>query len=221
MANRKKIYYADNEIKEGLFTNGSEWMILDTWENYRGFYHIYESTNEVFTEQSWHPTKSRVLVPYKNKSESYFRYVDIVNYGVFNGQKRELSGPTKYYRFVSPIATIRQPSAKEKSRGIMTRYFVFKRNELESRLPIEIDKKQADTYPTQNNGINQYLYELIELPWKIDGPEFDVIQDGILKISGVYNTNKRIVEKYSKKFPILKKVLTNFREFSIYNVNNA
>ena len=73
----------------------------------------------------------------------------------------------------------------------------------------------------KNNGINQYLYELIELPWKIDGPEFDVIQDGILKISGVYNTNKRIVEKYSKKFPILKKVLTNFREFSIYNVNNA
>ncbi len=66
-------------------------------------------------------------------------------------------------------------------------------------------------------GINQYLYELVEIPWKISGPEFDVIENGILKIPGVANTNKRIVEKYSKKFPILKQILNNPREYTKYD----
>jgi hypothetical protein len=105
----------------------------------------------------------------------------------------------------------------EKSRGIMTRYFLFKRNELSSRLPIEVDKTQADTYPLSNYGINQYLYELVEIPWKITGPEFDIIENSILRVPGVVNTNQRIIDRYSRKFPILKKVLTNLREFSIYN----
>lgn len=217
MANRKKIYYTPSETKEGLYTNGLQWMVLDNWENYIGFYHLYESTNEVFSEQSWHPTKSKKLVPYKRKSESYFTYIDIVNYVKINGEKKELSGPVKYNTFSAPIATVRQLTDSEKERGIMTRHFLFKRNELASRLPIEIDKVQADTYPLANYGINQYLYELVDIPWKVIGPEFDVIQNGILKVPGIVNTNQRIIERYSKKFPILKKVLTNLREFSIYN----
>lgn len=219
MATRKKIYYTPTETKEGLYTNGLQWMFIDTWENYVGFYHLYESTNEVFTEQSWHPTKSRKLVPYKNKPESYFKYIDLVNYTTINGEKRELSGPVKYNNFSAPMATVREITDSEKKRGIMSRYFLFKRNELASRLPIEIDKTQADTYPISNYGINQYLYQMVEVPWKVSGPEFDVIQNGILKVPGVVNTNQRIVERYSRKFTILKKVLTNLREFSIYNTN--
>lgn len=217
MANRKKIYYTPSEIQNDLFTNGGRWMELDTWTNYIGFYHIYSSTNEVFSEKEWHPTKSKKLVPYRNKPASYFQYVDLVNYRKTDGIKEELYGPVKYERFSAPVATVRKLSDSEIERGLMTRHFLFKRNELSSRLPIEIDKIQADTYPISNYGINQYLYELVDIPWKITGPEFDVIQNGILKIPGVANTNQRIVEKFSKKFPILRKVLTNFREFSIYN----
>lgn len=219
MSNRKKIYYTPTETQNDLFTNGGEWMELDTWTNYVGFYHIYSSTNEVFSEKEWHPTKSKKLVPFKNKSESYFKYVDLVNYRKSEGVKSELHGPVKYDRFSAPVATIRELTESERQKGVMTRYFLFKRNELSTKLPIEVNKTQADTYPVSNYGINQYLYELVEIPWKISGPEFDVIENGILKIPGVANTNKRIVEKYSKKFPILKRVLTNFREFSIYNTN--
>jgi hypothetical protein len=217
MANRKKIYYSPSELKEGLYTNGFEWMLLDNWQSYVGFYHIYESTNEVFTEQSWHPIKSKKLVPFQSKQPSYFKYIDLVNYTKINGEKRELSGPVKYNTFSAPIATVRQMTDSERSRGIMTRYFLFKRNELSSRLPIEVDKTQADTYPISNYGINQYLYELVEIPWKITGPEFDIIENSILRVPGVVNTNQRIIDRYSRKFPILKKVLTNLREFSIYN----
>lgn len=220
MSYRKKIYYRDTEVETGRYTSGGEWMLIDTWQNYTGFYHLYISTNEVFTEESWHPTKSKKLVPFKKfRNESYFQYIDLVNYKVIDGEKRELYGPVKYNRFTAPVATVRNLTDKEKQTGIMKRYFVFKRNEPASRFPIEIDKLQADTYSTANYGINQYLYHLEEIPWKVQGPEFDIVENGIVKTSGVFNTNKRIVEKYSKKFPILMKVLTNFREFSIYNTN--
>lgn len=226
MATRKKIYYTPTEIIEGLYTQGGEWMVLDTWENYVGFFHIYQSTNEVFSEQSWHPTKSRKLITFKDRSldpsDSYFRYIDIKYYTRnLAGEKSEVTGPVKFYKFTEPIAVVREPTYNEKSSGIMTRYFIFKRNELRTKLPIEVDKKQADSYELANNGINQYLYILSEIPWKIEGPEFDIVENGILKIPGVVNTNRRIVDRFSKKFPILKNVLVNFREFSIYNTNNA
>lgn len=219
MATRQKIYYSDTEIKKDLYTNGFVLMILDTWENYIGPYHYYETTNEVFSESEWHPTKSKKLVPYRsNRPASYFKYVDLVHYKNIGGEKKELIGPVRLDKFSSPVNYVIQPSEKERVVGSMVRYFVFKRNEKSSKLPFEIDKTQVEAYQHSTFGINQYLYELVEIPWKLNGPEYDILQGGLVKTPGVYNTNKRIVEKYSKKFPILMKVLTNYRQFSIYDV---
>lgn len=57
MATRKKIYYGETEIKRDLYTNGLVLMTAETWENYVGPYHYYESTGEIFSEFDWHPTK--------------------------------------------------------------------------------------------------------------------------------------------------------------------
>lgn len=214
---RKKIYYLPQEIQENIYTPGFQWMVLDTSENYKGFYHTYSSTGEVFTESKWHPLKSKVLVPYKDKPKSYFAYDNVKNYVTIDGRKTQITAPTRFDRFSAPIATVRKLTDKEKKNGVMERYFVIKRNERSTKLPIEISPEQASTYSQSVTGINQFLYELVVIPWKVIGPEFDIFDNGILKVSGIYNTNKRIVEKYSKKIPILNKVLTNFREFSIYN----
>lgn len=219
MARRKKIYYVESEIIKNLDTSGKEWMYLETREEYIGKYHKYETTNEVFTESEWHPTKSKSLIPYEQKPKSYFQYEDIVSYVTINGEKKEKFGTYKPNSYSTPIPILRQPYPKEKKAGVMTRYLLIKRNEKDSRLPIEVDKRQASTYNVHNSGINQFLYELVEVPWKIDGPEFDVIENGILRTPGVFSTNKRIVERYSRKFPILSKFLTNYREFSMYNRN--
>ena len=219
MATRQKIYYADDEIQTNLYTSGLILMVLDTWENYIGPYHYYTSTSEVFTESEWHPTKSKKLVPYRsNRPPSYFKYVDLVNYKNIGGEKKELIGPVRLDKFSSPMNYLIQPSEKEKLDGSMIRYFVFKRNEKAVKIPYEIDKQQVESYRHSTFGINQYLYELAEVPWKLTGPEYDILENGLVKIPGVYNTNKRIVEKYSKKFPILLKTLTNYRQFSIYDV---
>jgi hypothetical protein len=218
MATRKKIYYGETEIKRDLYTNGLVLMTAETWENYVGPYHYYESTGEIFSEFDWHPTKSKKLIPYVGgKSQSYFRYLDLVHYTTVKGQKEALIGPIRIDKFSSPVEYLVMPSEKEKVEGIMTRYFVFKRNEKSSKLPIEVDANQAENYKSSNRGINQLLYELLELPWKITGPEYDIMGGGILKTPGVFDTNKRIVERYSRKFPILMKKVTNYRQFSIYD----
>ena len=218
MATRKKIYYGETEIKRGLYTNGLILMTAETWENYVGPYHYYESTGEIFSEFDWHPTKSKKLIPYVGgKSQSYFIYLDLVHYTTVKGQKEALIGPIRIDKFSSPVEYLVMPSEKEKVEGIMTRYFVFKRNEKSSKLPIEVDANQAENYKSSNRGINQLLYELLELPWKITGPEYDIMGGGILKTPGVFDTNKRIVERYSRKFPILIKKVTNYRQFSIYD----
>lgn len=219
MANRKKIYYSQSEIEENLFTNGFEWMVFNTWENYVGVYHKYKSTNEVYTEKNWDPNKSLELVPYKDRSKSYFKYVDLKQTVKTRDGKKKLSGvytPTEYQE---PINVLRKPTEKEVKDGVMDRFFVIKRNEINSRLPIEISLSQANTYNVSGMGIDQNIYHLLYIQWKIAGPERDIIKDNIVMTPGVFDTNKRIVERNSKKFPILNEFLSNFVQFSVYDKN--
>ena len=80
----------------------------------------------------------------------------------------------------------------------------------------EISPDQVAGYPMLSEGINHFLYELISLPWKVDGPEYDIYEDGILKIPGVIDTNLRIVDRYSQKFRLLSQVVKNPRELTVY-----
>ena len=98
----------------------------------------------------------------------------------------------------------------------MTRYFIYKRNE-PTRVFFEVDESQIQNFNTDHTGINQYLYGFLEIPWKISGPEFDIRSNGILTKPGIVDTNLRIIDRYSKKFPILKQILNNPREHSKYD----
>ena len=215
MAKRKKIYYPESQITKNLYTRGKEWMYLKDWKEYVGYYHQY-SNGEVFTEREWDPNRSEVLVKYKERQESYFRYLDIKKYTEYRGEKYELIGPQKYFTYSAPRAVKRLPTDIETENGLMDRYFVYKLNE-PNRVMIEVDEKQTENFEKDNSGINQYLYGLVKIPWKLSGPERDVYDGTMIKIPGVVDTNQRIVEKYSKKFPILKQILNNPREYTKYD----
>lgn len=217
MARRKKIYYPDTQVNKNLFTKGQEWMLLDDWSEYSGFYHKY-ATGEVFTEKDWNPLVSKKLIPFKKKSDSYFKYLDLKEYVQIDGQKERVigGGGLQFSRYHAPRAVKRRPDDIEQSNGIMTRYFIYKRNESNSVF-FEVDKDQTDDYSRDHSGINQYLYGLVEIPWKIKGVEFDVYKNGLVVESGVVDTNQRIIDRFSKKFSILKTILTNPREHSIYD----
>lgn len=218
MAKRRKIFYPDYQITKDLFTKGKEWMTLDDWKEYSGFYHSY-TTGEVYTEKEWNPTKSRRLIRYKEQSEDYFKYLDLKQYTVFsNGEKRKVLGSTtQYYRYVAPRVVKRTPTTGEVNNGSMNRYFVYKRNEPD-RVFFEVDESQVQDFTALNRGINHFLYGLVTVGWKIGGPEFDVYKGDLLVTPGVVDTNRRIVLRNSQKFPILAKLLRNLREFSQYDV---
>lgn len=218
MEQRLKIYYPDTQIQKNLYTYGNEWMLMESWENYTGFYHKY-ITGEVFTEKEWNPQTSKKLVRFKNRSNSFFKYADLTSFQKINGVKKEIitDRNTVFTRYRAPRAIVRQSTNDEIINGVMERYFIYKRNE-PNRVFFEIDKKQSDTYNTSKAGINNKLYGLLKFSWKLDGPERDVYRDGLLIEPGVIDTNERIVLRHSKKFPKLAEIVKDFKQFSIYDV---
>lgn len=217
MAKRRKIYYPDEQIEKNLFTSGREYMLLDNWQEYSGYYHRYLG-KEVYTEKEWDPIKSKRLIRFKEGSNTYFKYLDLKQFTTLsNGDKRKIIGETtQFYRYRAPRVVVVKPTAKDLKKGKILRYFVYKRNEPE-RVFYEIDANQVKNYNSLNKGINHILYGLVNITWKVDGPEYDIYSGSILMKPGVYDTNKRIVLRNSKKFPMLAKIITNFRKYSKYD----
>jgi hypothetical protein len=216
---RKKIYYSDDQIVKNLFTNGGEFSILDDFSEYVGFYHRY-TTGEVFTEPEWNPLKSRRLIRYRRLEEQQKRYYDIK---LFNKpyaskptvKRKKSTNTDEYFRYSAPRPVKRKLTQKEIDDGKTYRYFVTKRNERE-RVFFEIPTSQAETYFSDSRGINQFLYEMITIPWKVDGPEYDIYENGILKMPGVIDSNLRIIDRYSQTFRLLKQIVRNPRELTVY-----
>lgn len=218
MAQRKQLYYSASEITEGLFTNGYQLMVFDTWQNYVGYYHTYNGNDEIYSGPAWDPVTSVKLVPYRTRGQSYFKYVDLTRYKQINGVKTPIMGVSRPDLLIDPVATTPVPTELDMKNGFMGRYFVFKRNQKNSKAPIEIDLAQAKSYNSNTVGIDNVLYELLEMPWKIKGPQFDEYDGTILKYTGVYDTNRRIIIEHSKKFPILFSTITNYLQFSEYDI---
>ncbi len=216
---RQKIYYSDNQIQKNLFTNGREFMYLHDFSEYIGFYHRYV-TGEVFTENEWNPLKSKRLIRFRELSEPKKKYYDLKLFhkvGPSNpGIRRKNSNNTdEYFRYTAPKPVRRKLTQKEIDSGKTYRYFITKRNE-RNRVFFEIDPKQSSNYAKSDAGINQFLYEMISLPWKVDGPEYDVYDGDFLMIAGVIDTNLRIIDRFGQKHRLLKQLVSNPRELTVY-----
>ena len=219
MTGRKRSYYSAEQIEKNLYTYGKQWMTLDDWKEYIGFYHKY-STGEVFSESNWIPETSMKLVPYRNRSENYFKYVDLTEYTTIGKNKLKIIGSdaTEMGNFRTPAPNKKPPTQSDIKRGHMNRFFVYKRNE-PNRVFYEIDQDQVAAYNMKLHGINQVLYGLEEMAWKLTGPEYDEYYNGILMKPGVVDTNSRIMLKMSNKFRIFGSIVNNPREYTVYDEN--
>ena len=219
MTGRKRSYYSSEQIEKNLYTYGKQWMTLDDWKEYIGFYHKY-STGEVFSESNWIPETSMKLVPYRNRSENYFKYVDLTEYTTIGKNKLKIIGSdaTEMGNFRTPAPNKKPPTQSDIKRGHMNRFFVYKRNE-PNRVFYEIDQDQVAAYNMKLHGINQVLYGLEEMAWKLTVPEYDEYYNGILMKPGVVDTNSRIMLKMSNKFRIFGSIVNNPREYTVYDEN--
>ena len=216
---RQKIYYPESQIAKNLFTNGGQFMLLRNFEEYVGFYHRY-TTGEVFTEHEWNALKSERLIRFRNLSEPKKKYYDLKHFyksgpsrpGI---RRKKSSNADEYYKFTAPRPVKRKLTQKEIDAGSTFRHFITKRNERE-RVFFEISPEQSQKYGDTSSGINQYLYEMISMPWKVDGPEFDIHDGYLLKMPGVIDTNLRIIDRYAKKFRLISQLVRNPRELTVY-----
>lgn len=216
---RKKIYYPDDQIVKNLFTNGREFSLLNDFSEYVGFYHRY-TTGEVFTEPEWNPLKSQRLIRFRKLQEQQKRYYDIKLFhkpyaDKPNVRRKKSNNTDEYFRYSAPRPIKRKLTQKEIDEGSTYRYFVTKRNERD-RVFFEISTTQAQDYYRRGEGINEFLYELITIPWKVDGPEYDLYQNGIFKMPGVIDSNLRIIDRYSQTFRLLRQLVRNPRELTVY-----
>ena len=189
---RQKAYYTNSDTENNLYTTGNKYMLSDTTE-YKGLYHKYKSTNEIYTEAKWSPLKSKPLIPFKETSAIVMLYKTL-NPDI----KTEYNGPTNHRVKIS---------FEDRKNGVIDRYFLKKVNE--PRI-IEISKQIFEDFAALK--VDPNLYKTAKLKWHITG-QIEDSQNGSLVTFGVKTKNKQAIKEANKNLQRLDVKLRNLAEF--------
>jgi len=190
---RFKIYYQPDEIQENLYTFGGEWMLADTYQEYKGIYHKY-LTGEVYTLGTYNAAQSKLLIPYKQINIDSFRYM-------------QLRPDIKILNNIKLISHRPIISSKNLNDGYINRYFVQKINETWIIEINELLYKQL-----VNDGIESKLYQFVSITWYISGNIQDLVY-GITTSTGIITKNLQQIQNASKIIPNITTKLSNPLEF--------
>ena len=181
-------WYPKSEQFLGLITEGKEWMLNDTNEEYIGAYHGF--SDGIYMTGGTPQESSKYLIPYEEITEAEGIYRELTQVEV------DLHLMPRAY---TPILT-----SEEYQKGWFVRYFVQRRNQLRSTI-VEIDQEQFDLISTKNReGIDGNLFAKISINWKISGKSEEEI---------VFMNNKTL-DRIEEDFPGLRFYLTNLLEYS-------
>jgi hypothetical protein len=182
---RIKLKYSKSEIENNLYTFGAEWMTADKIE-YKGVYHRYNITNEVYTGATWNESISKPLYAYVIEPASITEY------------KKIRSINTKYDSIIPIQINITPDDIKLM---YITRYFLKKANE---QIYYEISRTQYTTY--QSN-LDTNLYLAGSCKWYIAG-ERETVYQPVYK-PGVIELNTSAINELQKTLPGISQKLTN------------
>ena len=182
------MYYPLSQIRTNLFTNGGEYLIESTLENYIGFY--WKTSQETFftgkTPQSLSNPQKLVSVhkakPTPTNPLPYQPTPNPVLNSIYSPSNFLITQYPKY-SFIdrySPSYVLPHPTTQEYQQGYFTRYFCKKSNEF---VYLEIDKDTYDKLKNKDPKILYQLYVPFTLKWQLVGDK-----------EKVYNTNKNIIE---------------------------
>ena len=173
------MYYPKSQIKPNLYTNGKEYILSTTKEDYIGYY--YEiSTGQKYTGKN-PQDKANILLILQNPD--LLSIQEIANKGLnYIETQDELSGGE--YKNVSPIRYIpiynkTYPTVQQIQQEEYTRYFCKKNNEL---IYIEIDKPTYQLLQNKSSTIAWDLYTPTTISWKIGDQAYLQNQSAVLSI---------------------------------------
>jgi hypothetical protein len=184
------IYYPLAKITPNLFTSGNEFAILNTGQDYKGYY-FSTYDGKFFTDKL--PSEISVeLVKYSAKKP--LTSLASIKYAIQEKDQPEV------------VHTITAPTQQDYEAGSFLRYFVKRVNGDESTI-MEIS---LDTY---NELQDNPLYITEETEWFISGAiENTTTPEGIL-VPGVSSKNQLATSKLNKAIPGISAYLKNPLQF--------
>jgi len=175
------MYYPKSQIKSNLFTNGKEYSLSSTKEEYTGYYYKISNGNKYTgkTPEDGPNILLNILFPSIEISLNNTTSQPLI---IVNNIIEDQYNPTSNIIVRSiPLFNPTLPTDQDKQNGQFNRYFCKKTNELKY---LEIDKKTYDQLKAKDLQIAWDLYEPASLLWVIKGNQ-----------ENVFNTNKSSVFK--------------------------
>jgi hypothetical protein len=170
------MYYPKSQIKTNLFTNGGEYYVSLTKEEYKGYY--YETSNgQFFTGKSPQQNPSLLLIP--------FTSLNPLNTSLDTSLSLEIEQVNDIVSPILPNRNIPQfnptlPTTQDQQNGQFNRYFCKRTNE---NRYMEIDFNTYTQLRAQDPKIAWDLYNPTQIIWLIQGNR-----------EQVYNSNKGSVQ---------------------------
>jgi hypothetical protein len=211
-------YYPSSRIVTGYKTNGTEFTVDGV--PYTGpYYKTFD--NKALAGYNPVVGSNKLLVPIKilntgtdSSAGNTFINSDIT---AFNESADYLASrkinPVDLGEFKQPIPYYPNPTLKDYSKGFIMRYFCKKRN-LDGGI-VEVNK---ETFLSLQDVSSEYDYIAniaIDLFWQISGPLNDYVQTNGVRVSGIIDTNKRLVASKSIKFRGLEEFIGgNYTKFA-------
>jgi hypothetical protein len=179
------MYYPSSQIKTNLYTNGGEYIISTTKENYIGYF--YELSNgKKYTGKSTND-KPNILLEKNNIIFNPSEPSHPSNTGVDQSIATIGDYPTslKSRERLLPTPNPTKPTQKDYDLGAFQRYFCKKNNEL---IYIEVDKKTYNLFQIQSPTAAWDLYSPLYTMWYIKGNK-----------DQTYKANKNLISLIEQK----------------------
>jgi hypothetical protein len=153
------MYYPKSQIKPNLYTNGGEYILSTTKENYVGYYYLV-STGQRYTGRN--PNQSpNILLQTVIASSDNSPFTNPLNISPLSTSP----SPSLPARAI-PVFNPNPPTQQEQQNGQYTRYFCKRNNELKY---IEINLNTFTLLSTHSPQIAWYLYTPASVLWQIQG----------------------------------------------------
>jgi hypothetical protein len=160
------MYYPKSQIKPNLYTNGNEYILSTTKEEYKGYY--YEISNgQKYTGKnpqdgpnillSLKDLLSPKIEDFVNQNLTYIEFQDEISGGAY-----KLTPSLR----ILPQFNLTLPTSQDQQNGQFTRYFCKRNNDTQY---LEISKETHDQLKSHNPQIAWDLFTPVSLIWQITG----------------------------------------------------
>ncbi len=178
------MYFPKSQIKSNLFTNGNEYILSTTKEEYKGYY--YEISNGRKYTGKTPQDGQNILLIVQNSIQSITPptppTTDLTSPIIYSlNESISNSLPNRSLPQYNPTT----PTQKDISLGVFQRFFCKKNNEL---IYVEINQPTYSQLKAKSSQIAWDLYTPLDTLWYIKGDR-----------EKVYNTNKNLISLIEQK----------------------